>query len=102
MAETAASSAAKLLNGTCLKPGTSGSKPLRYLARPVSASVASVRPWNELSIEMISLRPVALPYFRANLLMPSLASAPELQKNTTPSMPEVISFSARRGIISFI
>ena len=83
-------------------PGVSGSNPLRYLARPVAASVASVRPWKELFIEMISLRPVALPILRANLIMPSLASAPEFAKKTTPSKQLVISFSARRGITSFI
>ena len=99
---TAFFSASISLNGTCRKPGISGSKPLRYFARPVAASVARVRPWNELSIEMISLRPEALPILRASLNIPSLASAPELAKNTTPSKQFSISFSARRGMTSFI
>ena len=98
----AALSASMSLKSTCLNPGTSGSNPLRYLARPVAASVASVRPWKELFIEMTSLRPVALPILRANLIMPSLASAPEFAKKTTPSKQLEMSFSARRGITSFI
>ena len=46
--------------------------------------VAMVRPWKELFRAMISLRPRpnrSKAYFRAVLMAPSLASAPELQKN---------------------
>ena len=41
-----------LLNGTWSKPSTTGPKPSRYLALPVAASVASVRPWNAPSKQM--------------------------------------------------
>ena len=78
----------------------SGAKPCRYLARPVAASVASVRPWKESIIVMISFRPVAEPYFRASLIIASLASAPLLQKKTVPSKPREISFSASFGVTS--
>ena len=46
--------------------------------------VASVRPWKPPSKVMISNAPplCSEPYLRASLIAPSLASAPELVKNT--------------------
>ena len=74
-----------LLNGTWSKPSTTGPKPSRYLALPVAASVASVRPWNAPSNTMKRKRsglPASNIARRIILIMPSFASAPELQKNT--------------------
>lgn len=51
----------------------------------VAVRVVMVRPWKELWRVMIVARPwpyLSKEYFRAVLIMPSLASAPELQKNT--------------------
>src|SRR3989338_7579718 len=72
------------LYGTRLKPVTSGSKPAWILRLPVAESVASVRPWKLPSVTIIvGLRTFCLwPYRRASLIAASLASAPELQKNT--------------------
>ena len=80
---TAISMARRSLYGTCLKPGTSGSKPWWYFGWPVAVTVAIVRPWNELWVAMISYRSVekrSLAYLRAILIAASLASAPELEK----------------------
>ena len=74
-----------LLNGTWSKPSTTGPKPSRYWALPVAASVASVRPWNAPSKQMKRKRsglPASNIARRIILIMPSFASAPELQKNT--------------------
>ena len=56
-----------LLKGTWSKPCTSGPKPLRYLALPVAASMARVRPWKAPSKQTTryrSLRPVSDMAFR--------------------------------------
>src|SRR5207245_1131297 len=79
----ASAMARRSLYGTCLKPGTSGSKPWWYFGWPVAVTVAIVRPWNELWVAMISYRSVekrSLAYLRAILIAASLASAPELEK----------------------
>ena len=56
---------------------------------PVAVRVFMVRPWKELRRVMTVPRPLpylSKEYFRASLMSPSLASAPELQKNTS-AMP---------------
>ncbi len=82
----ARSIARRSLYGTCLKPGSSGSKPWWYFSWPVAVTVASVRPWNELlrgdDLVAVAGQPCSLAYLRASLIAASLASAPELQKNT--------------------
>ncbi len=80
----AASIAARSLNATWTKPGSSGSKPCLILSCPVAVSVAIVRPWKEFFAVMISKRPESCPALRASLISASLASAPLLQKKTLP------------------
>ena len=77
--------ASRSFSGTRTKPETSGSKPACTLRLPVAESVASERPWNAFSITMIagSAMPRSWPYLRATLIAASLASSPELQKNTS-------------------
>ena len=72
------------LNGPRAKPRTRGSKPAWTLRLPEAVNVARVRPWKALSITKIvgSLMPSLLPYSRAIFIAASLASAPELPKNT--------------------
>ena len=56
---------------------------------PVAVRVVMVRPWKELFRVMMVARPLpylSKLYFRASLIMPSLASPPPLAKNT-PLMP---------------
>jgi hypothetical protein len=63
----------------------SGSKPLFIFACPVAEMVARVLPWKELFAVIISnlvCPGISLKYFRASFMAASLASAPELQKNT--------------------
>src|SRR3990172_4356494 len=71
-----------LLNSTWTKPGVRGGKASWYLGWPVAATMARVRPWKELRAVMTSWAPpsFSLPYFRASFTIPSLASAPLLQK----------------------
>ena len=61
-------------------PG-SGSKGARYFGLWVMASAPIDRPWNAPSVEMILVRPV----IRVILNAASLASVPELVKNTRAS-----------------
>ena len=77
--------ASRSLSGTRTKPCTSGSKPACTLRLPVADSVASERPWNAFSMTMIagSAMPLSWPYLRATLIDASVASSPELQKNTS-------------------
>lgn len=82
--EIASSIALRLLNGTCLKPGTIGPKLRLTFSCPVAEIPARVRPWKELIAVRISNRPSSCPYLRTNLKSPSFASAPLLQKNTLP------------------
>src|SRR5262245_65897537 len=80
----ARSIARRSLYGTCLKPGTRGSKPCWYFSWPVAAKAAKVRPWNELRVATNSTRSDAIrsrAYLRATLSAASLASAPEFEKN---------------------
>ncbi|MGY3110925.1 hypothetical protein ACVWW7_007552 [Bradyrhizobium sp. LM6.9] len=67
-----------------LKPATFGSNSGSKAFLPEADIVASVRPWKPPSKLMISNAPplCRLPYLRASLIAPSLASAPELAKNT--------------------
>jgi hypothetical protein len=78
---TAASRAAVSPYGTNSTPPGIGSNGARLSGWPVRASAPMVRPWNALSAAMILGRPVS----RAILKAASLASVPELQKNTRPS-----------------
>ena len=56
-----------------------------------------VRPWKlSFKVTMVE-RPVASPYLRAALSMHSLASAPELEKNTFRMPVRSQSISARRA-----
>ena len=66
------------------KPGTFGSNSGSNAFLPDADMVASVRPWKPPSKVMISYAPFlyCAPYLRASLIAPSLASAPELAKNT--------------------
>src|SRR6266849_5880453 len=76
--------ASRSLYGTCAKPAGSGWNGSEYLGWPPAVTVASVLPWNEPDVVMISNAPPRLraPHLRATLIAASLASAPELQKNT--------------------
>src|SRR6266403_3805780 len=68
------------------KPDTLGSNSGSKAFLPDADIVASVRPWKPPSKVMISWAPerCVAPYLRASLIAPSLASAPELAKNTWP------------------
>ena len=76
-------------NAARAKPRTRGSKPACTLRPPEALNVANVRPWNALSMTNTvgSLMPILWPWRRAILMAASLASAPELPKNTL-LMPE--------------
>ena len=66
---------------------------------PVAARVVMVRPWKERFRVMTVPRPspyLSKEYFRASLMMPSLASAPELPKKAAAMPERVHSFSASR------
>ncbi|MNN65534.1 hypothetical protein D3C81_1810430 [compost metagenome] len=54
LAEMAAFSASRSLNGMWVMPSTFGPKPSEYLAWPPTLTVNRVRPWKLLTIEMIS------------------------------------------------
>ena len=68
-----------------MKPEGIGSNPVRAFSLPVADSVASVRPCQAFSITMVcaSGSPCLWPYSRTSLIAPSLASEPELPKNTS-------------------
>jgi len=56
-----------------------------YFSWPVAATVANVRPWNELRVATNSTRSEEIrsrAYLRATLRAASFASAPEFEKNT--------------------
>ena len=78
---TAAASAAASPYGTKITSPGSGAKGSRYLGLWVIASAPSERPWNAPSVAMILVRPV----IRVILNAASLASVPELVKNTRAS-----------------
>lgn len=81
---TAARSASMSPNGTWVASGSSGRNGSCLADWAVSVSAPMVRPWKEPWSETTWLRPVSRPILKAA----SLASAPELQKNTRPSRPE--------------
>ena len=65
---------------------------------PVAASVAIVRPWKEpvsVTMVLLPLPYLSNAYLRAVLMAHSLASAPELEKNTRAIPVRVQSRSAR-------
>ena len=74
--------AVRSFQGQKRTPGTSGSKGARYFSFQVIESAPMVRPWNEPSNATSSVRPVALPMRRANLIAASTLSVPEFVKNT--------------------
>src|SRR3989442_114472 len=76
--------AAGSLKATWTNPSGSGWNGSEYLGWPPAVMVASVRPWKEPVVVMISNAPSRLraPHFRASLMAASFASAPELQKKT--------------------
>src|SRR5712691_8741730 len=80
----ACSIAATSLYSTWTKPGGSGLNGSEYLCWPPAVTAASVRPWNEPVVVMISKAPsrFRVPHLRAILIADSFASAPELQKKT--------------------
>ena len=81
----ARSTARRSLKGTYLNPPGSGSNPWWYFSCAVAVTVARVRPWKPPRIVMMSprsLAPCSLAHLRASLIAVSLASAPELEKNT--------------------
>ena len=81
--------AAMSFSGTRMKPSTSGPKPACTLGLPVADSVAMERPWKAFHRPPTSgfSMPWSWPNLRAILSAASLASRPELQKNTL-LMPE--------------
>ena len=96
---TAASSAATSPIGRYTKPGGIGAKPSWYLGCAVAASAPSVRPWKLLWNETISTRsfsPRSQACRRASLMAASLASAPELEKNTRSAKEAATRRSASR------
>jgi hypothetical protein len=80
---TALARAASSPYGTKVTSPGRGSKGARYASFDVSASEPMVRPWNEPSAATRCVRPVR----RVSLKAASLASVPELVKNTRPSAP---------------
>jgi hypothetical protein len=77
---TAARASASPYGTKVTSPG-SGSKGARYFGLWVMASAPIERPWKAPSVEMIRVRPV----IRVSLKAASLASVPELVKNTRAS-----------------
>jgi hypothetical protein len=75
----------EVVEGHPHEAATSGSKPACTLRLPVADSVARVRPWKACSMTTIAgcSMPCWWPYMRASLMAASLASQPELQKNTS-------------------
>ena len=96
----ASRTALRLPSGTWSKPGTGAPKPCRYLALPVADSMARVRPWkapSKHSTRVRSGRPLPCIARRIIFTMPSLASAPELQKNTLSANEAATRRAARRS-----
>ena len=70
-------------NGMCTTPPGSGSNGARYASLAVSAKAPMVRPWKAPSRAMILVRVFrGVEFRRASLNAASLASVPELAKNT--------------------
>ena len=67
------------------KPSTLGPNPLMCGALFAANKEANVLPWKapwNVIILFFFLKPKSKKYFRATLMLVSVASAPELQKNT--------------------
>jgi hypothetical protein len=78
-------------------PGISGRKGSWYAGRSVAASAPMVRPWKpprKATISCLRSSPCSRAQRRANLIAPSFASAPELQKNTRSANERATSHSA--------
>ena len=78
---TALASACASSRATTSKPGTSGANGACFVSCGVADSAPIVRPWKPPST---TTKPPPGLRFRASLIAHSLASAPELQKNTLP------------------
>ena len=90
-------SSEKSLALTYLKPSVNGKKYWWNMSWPVAFRVVMVRPWKESFRVMMVDRPspyLSKLYFRASLMMPSLASAPEFPKKTALIPVRVQSCSA--------
>ena len=76
--------ASMLSYSTCTNPLGRGRNGSSSWGLPVADQVDRVRPWKEFCAVITSYAPFlcSLPYLRASLNAPSLASAPLLQKNT--------------------
>ena len=72
---------------------------VRKLTNLVALTLSGLRIWNAPRSATISCftSPTVLAQRRANLKAPSLASAPELQKNTLSAKDRSTSAAARRG-----
>jgi hypothetical protein len=86
-----------LLNATFLNPGTFGSNQGSNTALPNADIVARVLPWKVPTVVIMCLAPGLLycAYFLANLIAPSLASAPLLAKNTGSVSQDAVNSRAR-------
>ena len=95
---TAARRAAGSSRGTETKPRGRGPKRSSRASRGVAASAPSVRPWKAPSSVTISGAsiPRAWARLRTSLIAPSLASAPELHRNTRPPRLDSASRSLSR------
>ena len=93
LAPTAARRASTSLRGTTRKPGTSGANGACFDSWGVAERAPIVRPWKPPSITTNS-PPVRR--LRASLSAHSIASAPELQRNTRPPSERSASRLARR------
>ena len=80
---------------TASKPGTSGANGACLLSCGVAESAPNVRPWKPPW--STTKRPPGR-RLRASFRAASLASAPELQKNTLPPSERAVSRSASRVI----
>ncbi len=89
----------------CVNPVGFGPKPCAYFAWPPAVTVNSVRPWKAFSVEIT--RSLCAPkrscaQRRASFSAASLASAPELQKNTRSANVDWTSRSASRSAGSLV
>ncbi|MNT16671.1 hypothetical protein D3C72_1517850 [compost metagenome] len=97
--------AARSLNGVWVMPPGNGAKSLEYLGWPPADTVNSVRPWKALlnaTIWFLLWLPLSSARLRASFSAASLASAPELQKNTFSAKVASISSLANRSTGSLV
>ena len=92
-AATSSSTGSGPPRGATLNPGTSGAKGACFDSCGVADSAPIVRPWKAPS--STTKRPPGLRR-RASLIAHSIASAPELQKNTLPPSEASASLLASR------